>query len=118
MGINNFKPFAAAGAANVMTQADFEAMAALLTGFQSGTAQSRQLNKVWRQSSIMSAVLAQFIVDRTGQDAIDDGTTSNLLANLKASAAAVNGDSTKTFSVATATQSQHAIPLAQAKAAC
>ncbi|WP_232465470.1 hypothetical protein [Burkholderia ubonensis] len=66
-----------------MSQADYEALAALLTGFVSGTAQSAQLNKVWRQSSIMSAVLAQFIVDLTGQDAIDDGTTVTLLANLK-----------------------------------
>lgn len=84
MGTNNFKAFAAAAGANVMTQADYEALAALLTGFVSGTAQSAQLNKVWRQSSIISAVLAQFIVDLTGQDAIDDGTTTNLLANLKA----------------------------------
>ncbi|KVT95625.1 hypothetical protein [Burkholderia ubonensis] len=83
MANNNFKPFAAAAGANVMTQADYEALAALLTGFVSGTAQSAQLNKVWRQSSIMSAVLAQFIVDLTGQDAIDDGTTATLLANLK-----------------------------------
>ncbi|WP_193727212.1 hypothetical protein [Burkholderia sp. BE17] len=83
MANNNFKAFAAAAGANVMTQADYEALAALLTGFQSGTAQSQQLNKVWRQSSIMAAVLAQFIVDLTGQDAIDDGTTATLLANLK-----------------------------------
>ncbi|WP_175908352.1 hypothetical protein [Burkholderia sp. BCC1640] len=83
MANNNFKPFATAGAANVMAQADYESLAALLTGFQSGTAQSQQLNKVWRQSSIMAAVLAQFIVDLTGQDAIDDGTTATLLANLK-----------------------------------
>ncbi|HDR8979510.1 TPA: hypothetical protein QDA95_004628 [Burkholderia vietnamiensis] len=110
MGINNFKPFAAAGAANVMTQADFEAMAALLTGFQSGTAQSRQLNKVWRQSSIMSAVLAQFIVDLTGRDAIDDGTTATLLANLKAavqaqSAAVVGQARNVAMSVTTASTS-------------
>lgn len=83
MANNNFKPFAADAGANVMAQADYEALAALLTGFQSGTAQSAQLNKVWRQSSIMAAVLAQFIVDLTGQDAIDDGTTATLLANLK-----------------------------------
>ncbi|OJB35347.1 hypothetical protein [Burkholderia ubonensis] len=84
MANNNFKAFAAAAGANVMAQADYEALAALLTGFVSGTAQSIQLNKVWRQSSIMAAVLAQFIVDITGQDAIDDGTTTTLLANLKA----------------------------------
>ncbi|ABO57523.1 hypothetical protein LA345_01110 [Burkholderia vietnamiensis] len=83
MANNNFKPFAAAAGANVMAQADYEALAALLTGFQSGTAQSAQLNKVWRQSSIMAAVLGQFIADLTGQDAIDDGTTATLLANLK-----------------------------------
>lgn len=99
MANNNFKPFAAAGGANVMAQADYEALAALLTGFQSGTAQSQQLNKVWRQSSIMSAVLAQFIVDLTGQDAIDDGTTATLLANLKtavqAQSAAIVGQGRK-----------------------
>ena len=31
----------------------------------------------------MAAVLAQFIVDETGLDAIDDGTTATLLANFK-----------------------------------
>lgn len=113
MANNNFKPFAAAAGANVMAQADYEALAALLTGFQSGTAQSAQLNKVWRQSSIMAAVLAQFIVDRSGKDAIDDGTTATLLANLKLSAASLNGDSTQTFSVASGTQGHHAARLEQ-----
>ncbi|UXZ62353.1 hypothetical protein NUJ28_06440 [Burkholderia multivorans] len=99
MAINNFKPFAVGAGANVMTQADYEALAALLTGFQSGTAQSAQLNKVWRQSSIMAAVLGQFIADLTGQDAIDDGTTATLLANLKtavqAQSAAIVGQARK-----------------------
>ncbi|UXZ62527.1 hypothetical protein NUJ28_07375 [Burkholderia multivorans] len=99
MANNNFKPFAAAAGANVMAQADYEALAALLTGFQSGTAQSAQLNKVWRQSSIMAAVLGQFIADLTGQDAIDDGTTATLLANLKtavqAQSAAIVGQARK-----------------------
>lgn len=83
MANKNFKAFAATGGAKVKAQADYEALAALLTGFVSGTAQSAQLNKVWRQSAIMAAVLAQFIVDLTGQDAIDDGATATLLANLK-----------------------------------
>lgn len=110
MANNNFKPFAAAGGANVMAQADYEALAALLTGFQSGTAQSQQLNKVWRQSSIMAAVLGQFIVDLTGQDAVDDGTTATLLANLKmavqAQSAAVVGQARNlTMSVVSASSS-------------
>lgn len=83
-GINDFKAFAGGAGANVVSQAAYEALVSLLAnGFSSGTAQSNQINKVWRQSTIMSAVLAQFIVDQTGSDALDDGTTATLLANLK-----------------------------------
>ncbi|WP_232450919.1 hypothetical protein [Burkholderia ubonensis] len=89
MGTNDFLPFGGGGAANVIDQATYAALAARLTGFQSGTAQSAQLNKVWRQSSIMAAVLAQFIVNQTGQNATDDGTTATLLSNL-ATAVAVS----------------------------
>ena len=89
MGTNDFLPFGGGGAANVIDQPTYAALAARLTGFQSGTAQSAQLNKVWRQSSIMTAVVAQFIVNQTGQNATDDGTTVALLSNL-ATAVAVS----------------------------
>lgn len=80
---NDFLPFAAAGGANVLTQQQYAALTTLLAnGFSSGVAQSAQLNKVWRQSSIMASVLAQFIVDNSSQPAIDDGTTATLEANL------------------------------------
>ncbi|WP_354677167.1 hypothetical protein [Cupriavidus plantarum] len=105
---NDFLVFGGAAGANVINQSTYAALTARSAGFSSGIAQSGQLNKVWRQSSIMSAVLAQFIADRTGLDVLDDGTTATILANLKASAAAVNGDATKTFSVATATAAAHA----------
>jgi hypothetical protein len=98
----------------VITQVTYSGLAARTAGFSSGVAQSAQLNKVWRQSSIMSAVLAQFISDRTGLDVLDDGTTATILANLKAAAAAVNGDATKTFSVAAATAATHAVSHSQA----
>ncbi|MDN8111237.1 hypothetical protein QZN21_07265 [Burkholderia vietnamiensis] len=78
---NDFLPFATGPGANVVDQATYAALTALTTGFLSGTAQSVQLNKVWRQSSIMAAVIAQFIVAQTGQAAVDDGTTPTLLAN-------------------------------------
>nr|WP_023596429.1 hypothetical protein [Pandoraea pnomenusa] len=113
MASNDFLTFAGGAGANVLSQADYAALAALATGFQAGVAQSAQVNKVLRQSSIMSAVLAQFVSDRTGQNVVDDGTTANILAQLKASAAAVSGDATKTFSVAAATSSQHAAQLGQ-----
>ncbi|SAK33190.1 hypothetical protein [Burkholderia multivorans] len=78
---NDFLPFATGPGANVVDQATYAALSALTTGFLSGTAQSVQVNKVWRQSSIMAAVIAQFIVAQTGQAAVDDGTTATLLAN-------------------------------------
>lgn len=84
MATNDFLPFAGGAGANVLTQAAYVAQAALRSnGFSAGTAQSAQLNKVWRQSSIMAAALAQMISDNTGADVLDDGTTATILANLK-----------------------------------
>jgi len=89
---NDFLPFAVGGSANVVTQAAYAALASTLlqTGFTAGVAPSVQLNKVWRQSSIMAAVIAQFIVAETGQTAIDDGTTATLLANFTAAIVAAS----------------------------
>jgi hypothetical protein len=81
---SDFLPFGTGAGAKVLDQADYLALAARSAGFSSGVAKSIELNKVWRQSSIMSAVLAQLIVDLSGQNAVDDGTTATLLANLKA----------------------------------
>ncbi|MFL9987235.1 hypothetical protein [Paraburkholderia sediminicola] len=83
MATNDFLPFAIGGGANVLTQAQYAALTSILSGgYQAGVAVSAQMNKTWRQSSIMSAVLAQFIVDQSGQNAVDDGTTATLEANL------------------------------------
>lgn len=91
MAVNDFKPFAIGVGANVITQAEYETLVTILAnGFTAGTADSNKLNKVWRQSAIMSAVLAQLIVDQTAQDAIDDGSTVTLLANLKAAVASLS----------------------------
>ncbi len=82
----DFLPFANGSGANVVSQASYSALTTILSnGFSAGTAQSAQLNKVWRQSSIMSAVLANLIADITGQNVIDDGTTTTILSNLMAS---------------------------------
>lgn len=85
---NDFIRFAVGDLANVISQAAYAANTALTqAGFTAGIAPSNQLNKVWRQSSIMAAVLAQFISQNTDQPAIDDGTTATLLANLFAATA-------------------------------
>lgn len=81
-GTNDFLTFATGVGADVLTQAQYAALTTVLAnGFTTGTAQSSQLNKVWRQSSIMSAVLAQMIADVSGQNVVDDGTTATILNN-------------------------------------
>lgn len=80
---NDFLTFAAASDANVMTQAEYAAASATDTGYTQGVASSAAVNKTLRQTTLMAAVIAQFIVDNTGEDAVDDGTTATLLDNLK-----------------------------------
>ena len=89
MAINNFKPFSVGAGANVTAQADYEALVALLTGFQSGKASSAQINKALRQGTVMGSVLAQFISDSAAVDVLDNGNTSVILANLKAAITAL-----------------------------
>lgn len=94
MPTNDFKPFAAAATANVISQSAYLALPALLTGFQSGTAWSPQLNKVWRQASLIASMIGQFSVDNTGQDFIDDGTIDPLEATFIAALQQVIRDTT------------------------
>lgn len=85
MATNNFKAFGIGAGANVTSQSDYELLAALLTGFQSGKASSSQINKALRQSSTMAYVLAQYISDSASVDVLDNGNPATILANLKAS---------------------------------
>lgn len=80
MATNNFKPFATGAGANVTSQADYESLSALASGFQAGKASSAQINKALRQSSSMAAMLGQFI-SSAGMDAIDNGNAAVLLNN-------------------------------------
>ncbi|MDD2056625.1 hypothetical protein NPS58_04080 [Pseudomonas putida] len=80
---NDFLPFAGDAGANVLTQSAYAALGARTTGFLAGVAKSPELNKVWRQSSIMAASLAQAVADITGSDMIDNGTTAAIVAAIK-----------------------------------
>jgi len=82
MPTNDFLPFGSAVGANVSTQAEYVALAARSNGFSAGTAVSKQLNKAWRQSSVMAATLAQFIADQSGNDVLDDGNLALIQTNL------------------------------------
>ncbi|EKN3386021.1 tail fiber protein [Yersinia enterocolitica] len=80
---NEILPFGLGAESNVMTQAEYEALAARSSGFSSGVAKSEQLNKVWRQSSFIASVLADFIAAQSGNDVLDNGNTATLLASLE-----------------------------------
>ena len=78
MATNQYLPFGTAGGANVLAPAAYSGLAARLSGFTAGTAVSAQLNTVWRQSSVVSAMIGEFILDYGGFDALDDGSVDNL----------------------------------------
>lgn len=73
MAKNDLKLFAGSSSANVMTQAEYEAHQALVNGFSTGVAQSKQLNKVWRQSSFAAAMIGLFTSLNANEDVLDDG---------------------------------------------
>lgn len=80
-GNNQFLPFATGSSANVLTAAEYEALTALVAnGFQSGIAQSQQVNTPLRQSTFVSSAIAQIIAN-AGMNANDDGNISNFVAN-------------------------------------
>lgn len=82
MATNDFLPFAGGAGANVLTQADYAALAARTPGFGSGILLSDNLNKVLRQGTVMAAMLAQWIADNSGDNVVDDGTTAAIEASL------------------------------------
>lgn len=78
MAINNFKAFAIDPNANVMSQAGWEALPALLSGFTSGKADSSQVNKAIRQATTIAALVGQFIAN-SGVDALDNADVNGLV---------------------------------------
>jgi hypothetical protein len=114
MPTNDFLPFAADPAANVITQGAWSALPARINGFASGLAQSSQVNKVWRQASAMASVLGQAIVDIGNLDALDDGNVTALLNGLKT---AIRSGKLNYFSAPTGTANALVITPAPAVAA-
>lgn len=78
MATNNFKAFALDPNANVMSQADWEALPALLSGFTAGKAASAQVNKAIRQATTIAALVGQFIAN-SGADALDNADVNGLV---------------------------------------
>lgn len=82
MPTNDFKPFAIGAGAHVTSQADWIALAALATGFQSGKASSAQINKAIRQALFISSALAQYTADKSGLDVLDDGDVAGFITKM------------------------------------
>ncbi|WP_414667435.1 glycine-rich domain-containing protein [Escherichia coli] len=61
-----------------MSQAEWEALPALLSGFTAGKASSAQVNKAIRQSTTIAALVGQFIAN-SGVDALDDADVDGLV---------------------------------------
>lgn len=81
-GTNEFKPFATDGAANVLSQAAYAALTSLISnGFQSGVADSAQVNKVLRQATFGTAALGKIIAD-ANLNAVDDGDLATFVSRL------------------------------------
>lgn len=78
MATNNFKAFALDPNANVTSQADWEALPALLSGFTAGKASSAQVNKAIRQATTIGALIGQFIAN-SGVDALDNADVNGLV---------------------------------------
>ena len=89
MATNEFLPFGIAGNANVLAQATYQALAARSSGFQSGVAQSDQVNKVLRQAAFMASMIAQFSGDQTGTNVMDNGDLAGTEAIFLAAVRAV-----------------------------
>ncbi|MFT2253382.1 gp53-like domain-containing protein [Escherichia coli] len=84
MATNNFKAFALDPNANVTSQADWEALPALLSGFTAGKASSAQVNKAIRQATFIAAALAQYTANKSGLDVLDDGDVAGFITKMSA----------------------------------
>ncbi|EPF1323189.1 glycine-rich domain-containing protein [Escherichia coli] len=84
MAKNDFKAFATDRNANVMSQEEWEALPALLSGFTAGKASSAQVNKVIRQASFITAALAQYTANKSGLDVLDDGDLNGFISKMEA----------------------------------
>lgn len=83
MAINEFLSFATGAGANVLSQADYDALSARVAGFQSGTTKSAQVNKAIRQAAFIAAAMGQFAADNSGADSLDNGDLATFINHFK-----------------------------------
>jgi hypothetical protein len=95
----DYLPVAVAAGANVDSQADFDGSGYQETGVTSGIILSKWMNKMWRQSSMVGAAVANFIANTLSENVLDDGNLANLTAQFTAAVSqAGSGIETVAFS--------------------
>ncbi|WP_323834634.1 phage tail protein [Photorhabdus africana] len=83
MSKNDFKAFAIDSNANVPSQQDYEIDPNLSRGFPDKQyIDNYMLNKIFRQTSTITSVVADFIATQSGEDVLDDGNVTKLTAQL------------------------------------
>lgn len=76
MAVNQFKAFGTGVGANTLTPTAYAALTTLLAnGYQTGTADSTQINTTFRQAAFIAAVWGE-IVKTAGDDALDDNNVA------------------------------------------
>lgn len=97
----DYLPIAVAAGNNADSQANFVDSGYQQLGFQNGIAQPFQANKLWRQSSMIAAAVANFISNQLQIPVLDDGNIAELITNLtNAIASAAQGAQQRLVTVA------------------
>jgi hypothetical protein len=78
----DYLPVATAVGNNADSQVNFAGSGYQTLGFQTGIALPQQANKIWRQTSMMTAALANFIANTLSINVLDDGNLAALITNL------------------------------------
>uniref|UniRef100_A0A3B0M0V6 Uncharacterized protein n=1 Tax=Arsenophonus endosymbiont of Trialeurodes vaporariorum TaxID=235567 RepID=A0A3B0M0V6_9GAMM len=78
MAKNEILPFGIADGANVLPPDEYQKLPARNNGFSAGVSRSQGLNTVWRQSSMIAHVIAQFIAETNNADVLDNGDIDTL----------------------------------------
>ena len=98
MPVNDFLPFAIGAGNDCASQSEWNTSSLVTQGFISGILTHQHINKALRQSSVISAAVAQMIVNISGFDLNDDGDFGSLVTRLQTSiSAALPYDPSKTY---------------------
>ncbi len=76
-GSNQFVPFATGSGANVMDPTNWGGDGVVQQGFERGIVPSQKFNTLGRQAMFISAMIAQFTADFSGNPSNDDGNLLN-----------------------------------------